>query len=135
MMNNMDREIREAREAGARALNSLRQAQSCLDSARNWGLLDLFGGGFLSTMLKHSKMDDAKRCIQQAQWDLQAFSRELQDVDLPEVELGGFMTFADYFFDGFLADFMVQQKINQAREQVDRAIRQVEAILRQLQTL
>ena len=135
MMNNMDREIREAREAGARALNSLRQAQSLLNSARNWGLLDMFGGGFLSTMLKHSKMDDAKRCIQQAQWDLQAFSRELQDVNLPEIDMGGFMTFADFFFDGFLADFLVQQKINQAREQVDRAIREVEAILRQLQTL
>ena len=46
MMNRKDmREIQEAREAGARALNSLRKAQECLDGARNWGILDMFGGG------------------------------------------------------------------------------------------
>ena len=89
-MTNVNREILEAREAGARALNSLRQAESHLDSARGWGLLDMFGGGFFSTMLKRGRMDDARRCIQQAQYDLQAFSRELADVHLPSVELDGF---------------------------------------------
>ena len=132
---NMNTEIREAMEAGARALNSLRMAQSHLDSARGWGLLDMFGGGLFSTMIKHGKMDDARQCVQQAQRDLQAFSRELQDVNLPSIELGGFATFADYFFDGFLADFMVQQKINQARQQIAEAIDRVEDILRQLREM
>lgn len=134
-MTNVNREILEAREAGARALNSLRQAESHLDSARGWGLLDMFGGGFFSTMLKRGRMDDARRCIQQAQYDLQAFSSELADVHLPSVELDGFLGFADYFFDGFLADFMVQQRINQAREQVSQAILRVEDLMRQLREM
>ena len=134
-MMNREQEIREAREAGARALNSLRQAEASLDSARNWGLLDIFGGGFFSTMIKHGKMDDARRYIQQAQYDLQAFSRELMDVDMPSVDLGGFATFADYFFDGFIADFMVQQKINDARDKIAQAISRVEEILRELREM
>ena len=134
-MMNRDHEIREAIDAGARALNSLRMAHDYLDSARNWGLLDMFGGSFISTMLKHSKMDEAKQCIERAQQDLQCFSDELRDVDLPGIEIGGFLGFADYFFDGFPADFMVQRKINRAREQVDRAVRQVEELLRQLRAM
>lgn len=127
-------EIREALEAGAMALNSLRKAQNHLDGARNWGLLDMFGGGMLTTFIKHTKLDEAKNCIRQAERDLKAFSRELRDVDLSAIDLSGFMGFADYFFDGFLADFMVQSRINEARERLAEAIQRVEALLRELRS-
>ena len=133
MMNgNMAQEVREARAAGIRALNSLRKAEQHLNSARNWGIFDILGGGMISTLLKHSKMDEARRCVEEAQDDLMAFRRELADVRLPDVRIDGFMSFADFFFDGFLADFLVQQRINEAREQIARACRQVEDVLRQL---
>ena len=57
----IEKEKREAIEAGQRALSSLRTAKENLNSAKNWGLVDMFGGGFFSTMLKHSKMDQAKQ--------------------------------------------------------------------------
>ena len=57
----IEKEKREAIEAGRRALNSLQAAKENLNSAKNWGLVDMFGGGFFTTMLKHSKMDQAKR--------------------------------------------------------------------------
>ena len=57
----IEKEKREAIEAGRRALNSLRTAKENLNSAKNWGLVDMFGGGFFTTLLKHSKMDQAKR--------------------------------------------------------------------------
>ncbi|MBQ8087978.1 MAG: hypothetical protein IJ074_07245 [Clostridia bacterium] len=135
-MNGMDRkEIMEAVEAGVRALNSLREAQSKLDSARNWGIFDMLGGGMISSAIKHSKLDDARRCMEKAQWELQSFGRELQDVALPSVEIDGFLTFADFFLDGFLADFMVQRHINETRSQIDNAIRQVETILYRLRQM
>ena len=37
---------REAINAGNRALNSLRTARENLNSAKNWGLADMFVGGF-----------------------------------------------------------------------------------------
>ena len=133
MMNEtMAREVREARAAGIRALNSLRKAQGYLDSARGWGILDMLGGGMISSLIKHSKLSDAQRCIDQAQYDLDAFRRELADVNLPYAEIDGFLTFADFFFDGFLADLMVQSRINDAREKLEDACRRVEDVLRQL---
>lgn len=131
----MRKEINEAIEAGQRALMSLRQAENKLSSARNWGLVDLFGGGFLTDMMKHSKINDASRYVEQAKWDLQKFQRELKDVNLPtevKIEIGGFLSFADFFFDGIVADYLVQSKIANARQQIADAIRIVENTLKNL---
>ena len=130
------KEKREAIAAGNRALQSLRAAQDNLNSAKNWGMWDMFGGGFLSTMMKHGKMDQAKQNMEQAKYDLRAFSRELQDVHMMfhlDIETGDFLSFADWFFDGFVVDWMVQDRIRQASRQVAEAIRRVEEILWQLQ--
>ena len=51
MIYDIEKEKREAIEAGLRALDSLHAAENNLNSAKNWGLVDMFGGGFLSTML------------------------------------------------------------------------------------
>ena len=53
------REINEAVVAGERALESLRTAKSKLDSARAWGIYDMLGGGFLSSMIKHGQIGKA----------------------------------------------------------------------------
>lgn len=136
MAYDLEKEKREAIEAGNRALQSLRRAQSDLNSAKNWGLWDMFGGGIVSTMLKHNKMDQAKRNMEQAKYDLRRFSKELDDVNMSfhlNIETGDFLSFADWFFDGFLVDWMVQDRINQASGQVDEAISRVEDVLRRLQ--
>lgn len=130
-----EREVREALAAGREALDYLNRARECLNSAGNWGLLDLFGGGLLSTFVKHSKMNDAEELIQQARSALQRFQRELMDVDNVaefHIETGDFLSFADYFFDGFIADWLVQSRISDAKRQVDNAIRKVNYIMDQL---
>ena len=131
----MRREMKEAMDAGERALSSLRSAQEKLNSASNWGLLDMFGGGFFSTIIKRSKMDDAQRLMEAAKSDLRCFQRELQDVNIPldlRMEVGSFLSFADFFFDGFLADYLVQSKISEAKAQVSDAIFKIEQILMEL---
>lgn len=131
----MRREMKEAIEAGERALSSLRMAQNQLNGARNWGIFDMFGGGLFSSMIKNSKMNDASRCMEDAKKNLQIFQRELKDVNVPmnlRMEVGSFLSFADFFFDGFVADYLVQSKIAEAREQVEDAINMVDNILRDL---
>ncbi len=128
-------EIQEAVRAGERALGSLRSAQSKLSSARSWGVWDIIGGGLITSMVKHSKINDASSFLERAKMDLKTFQRELKDV--PDfaglgIEIGGFLSFADFFLDGFLADCMVQSKINDAKRQVDSAVIQVERLLGQL---
>ena len=70
-------------------------------------------------------MNEAVRCMEKAKEQLKIFQRELSDlclsVDL-RMEVGGFLSFADFFFDGLVADYLVQSKIASAREQVEDAI-------------
>lgn len=134
-MQDFEKEKQEALQAGERALTSLRSAREELRSAGNWGLLDLFGGGMISGLVKHGKMDNAKRYMEQAKFDLQNFSRELQDVNMAHslnLNVGDFLTFADFFFDGVLTDWLVQNRINQTKKQVEDAIRHVESIMDRL---
>ena len=136
MMNEvMRREMQEAIIAGERALSSLRSAHEKLNSASNWGLFDMFGGGLFSTIMKRSKMSDAQNLMENAKSDLLRFQRELKDVNIPldlRMEVGSFLSFADFFFDGFVADYLVQNKISDAKAQVSEAIYKVERILNEL---
>lgn len=136
-MYDYEKERLEAVSAGQRALDSLNLAKNELNSAKNWGIVDLIGGGFLSTLCKRSKMDQAQSYMDDAKSDLKRFQKELSDITDESnlnVQTGDFFTFADYFFDGLAADWLVQDRINQAREQVDEAISRVEGILAQLHT-
>lgn len=130
-----NRERMEALNAGERARNSLQNALSALDSARNWGIYDLLGGGVVSTLIKHSKMDTASNYIETAKSDLMRFSKELGDLEeyaRIDLSTGDFWGIADWFFDGFLADWMMQDRINEARRQVQQAISRVDAVLARL---
>ena len=122
------KEIGEAIRAGERALGSLRDAERQLNSAGNWGLLDIFGGDTVSGLMKHLKINNASKCVESARRDLEVF----RDIENLNVDVGGFLTFADFFFDGFLADIFVQSKISDSKKQVQEAIRRVEDILRTL---
>ena len=136
-MKNENTEIREAIAAGEKALNSLYLAQEKLKSARSWGMFDLFGGGLLSDMIKHSKMNDASKYMEEAKRQLQIFQKELKDTKLSvdlRMEVSSFLSFADFFFDGLIADYMVQSKISSAREQVDDAIVMVTDVLNALKS-
>ncbi|MCF0262489.1 MAG: hypothetical protein HUK23_06225 [Sphaerochaetaceae bacterium] len=131
-MKDLEVERREAIEAGERALLSLREASDQLRSARNWGLFDIFRGGFVTSMIKHSKIDNARSSINRARYDLERFSRELQDVSMNlDIDIGGFLTFFD-LMDSFLVDIMVQSRINDASRRIDEAINKVQAALRAL---
>lgn len=125
-------EINEAIAAGEQALNSLYAAREKLDSAKSWSWVDLFGGGFLTDMIKHNRMEDASQCMENAKYHLKAFQKELSDIHLSldlRIEVGGFLSFADFFFDGLIADYMVQSKIEDARRQVADAIDMISDIL------
>ena len=122
------KELQEAIHAGQAALGSLRQVSSELGSAANWGTWDLLGGGMIATMAKHSKIDSAKQHAHHAQRQLRRFQEELADANQRlnvSLDIGGFSKFADYFFDGLIADWVVQSKIQSATSACSSAISQV----------
>ena len=133
-----EREVQVAIVAAENALEHLEAARERLGSARSWGVWDLVGGGLLSTMIKHSRMDDAQRELGEACRALRTFSAELVELDAMEgvdLETGDLLGLADYFLDGALADWMMQSRIRRAQEQVDEAIRKVQDMHRTLETM
>ena len=109
-----------------------------LKTARGLGVWDMLGGGFLSSLLKHSKMDDAQQAMQYAQQELQDFSRELADVQMyvdVQVNFDGLTRFVDMFCDSFFVDWMVQDQIVRAQENVAEARSRVWEAVQQLRFL
>ncbi len=128
----------EAHRAGVHADGSLARVVELLKSARNWGTWDILGGGLIATHVKHSRMDAAQAAAHAAQRDLAIFRRELKDVSA-DVEVGqanieGFARFADHFFDGLIADWVVQSRINQSLQSAQQARHTVRSLLTTLES-
>lgn len=130
------KELNEAIRAGRSVQDDLSRAEEELQSARNWGTYDMLGGGMISTHIKHSRLDEAMNRIYAAQTNLRRFEQELRDVggslDASQLEIGGLLRFSDFFFDGLLADWLVQGRINDALDQVQTKHREVSRIVSEL---
>ena len=125
------KEIMEAMAAGDDAIYYLEGAMEKLNSAGNWGIADILGGGMIISAVKRSRMREAQREMEKAKQAMMRFSREVADVDRSmntDLDLDGFMGFADFFFDSFFIDMMVQSKINDAKRQIQAALEQVEEV-------
>jgi len=133
----MDRkkELEEAISAGNELLYSLSHVKEKLESAGNWGLWDIAGGDMIATMVKHSKLNEAQNEITDVQRLLRRFHRELEDVEEHidiSINIGSFLTFADFFFDGIFSDLAVQSRIRDAEDRVNNAIYKVDNIIGKL---
>lgn len=137
-LENQEREILEALEAGKRALEVASQVSDSLNSAENWGIGDLIGGGFLFDFKKHEYMDEAQDEIEQLQVCLLRFRTELTDISISadmEVRADDFLRFADYFFDGLLVDWSVQNRIRNAQDEIQVICSQIQLALERIQTM
>lgn len=131
-------EIQEAIGAADEALRSLNRAKQYLESADHWGIWDMIGGGILSTFMKHSKMREAEQALEQAKSAMRRFASEMRDIHEAvgaDLRTDDFLGFADYFFDGWIADWMMLSRIGRARDQIAEAIRRVDTIRKQLVSL
>jgi hypothetical protein len=126
-------ELEEALVAAENVRESLSNVTASLEGAKGWGTLDLFGGGILSTALKHNHVDGAKNYMHDAQHLAKKLQKELEDVGLDfshSIDLSILAKFADYFFDGLITDWIIQNEINDSLEQVKAYNHLVFAIVR-----
>jgi hypothetical protein len=119
------KEYGEAIKAGQYLLGDLSNLNEALSKAGRMGLLDTLGGGTLTTVVKHERIDDARDIAASLQRSILAFDRELQDVGrrrsgvgVANVDIGTGLQFADFLLDGLIADMMVQSRLNDARMSV-----------------
>mgnify|MGYP000139924027 FL=1 len=136
-LENQQKEIQEAINAGNQAFYIARKILEDLNSAKNWSTFDLMGGGLIADMAKYDKLNKVQDQIQDLQNALRGFRTELADVTERisgnlYVEIGDFLHFADYFFDGLFTDWMVYDKINDSRNRTMQTSDQIQKILGQL---
>ncbi|AGZ41288.1 hypothetical protein [Actinoplanes friuliensis] len=125
-------ELTEAEGAARAAAQALGEANQLLESAHGWSTADTFlGGGGLSSMIKHSRLDDAAARAAEADRRLAVLRAELRDVDsaLPslaaQLELGGFTRFADVWLDNIFTDLSVRGQIKDGLGRLGDAAQQV----------
>lgn len=137
-LESIKKELREAECAGNAALATADEILSSLNSAESWGTWDLVGGGLITDLAKHSHLDDAQASVEQLQSQLRTFQTELADVTVHadlQVSIDGFLRFADYFFDGLFADWMVLDRIHQSQAQVQAVRDQICSVLNHLSAM
>jgi len=128
-------EVLEAKEIGLQAKEALAQTLRSLDKASDWSTADMFGGGFLTTAFKHSYVDDARSDIHDVQRLLRKLEEELKDVNQFtsfHIQIDGFLTFADYFFDGLIVDWMVHGEIRDSYDKASSLLKEVKSVLTRL---
>lgn len=136
-LNRQRKELQEAISAGMTVKRLLSQIQDDLDGARSYGTWDMLGGGVIATAAKHDWLDSAQSTIRAAQRALCDFRTELADVSnlqIPNIQIGSFATFMDYFFDGIFSDWFVQSGIKKAQDRVSEVHVNLAAVLRTLNT-
>lgn len=135
----LKKEIREAIYAGYGARSLAEQILSELNDADNWNTWDLLGGnGIITHVAKHSHLDEAQYLISELQSKLRKFKTELADVRISgdlQVNVDGFLRFADFFFDGLFADWAVGKQISRSYDSVESTKNQVERALKKLEDL
>ena len=129
-------EIREAISAGYSARSTADRILSELEDADGWNTWDILGGGGIIThMAKHSHLDEAQDLVQELQSQLRRFKTELADIQISanmQVNIDGFLRFADYFFDGLFADWAVGDKISQSLSSVSNTKSEINRMLDKL---
>ncbi|MEG1684167.1 MAG: hypothetical protein RR295_10060 [Oscillospiraceae bacterium] len=137
--NSQLREVAEAISAGNACMDQISRIESSLDSAEGWGAWDVFGGGLVADLAKHSHLDEAQSGAEYLQTLLSRFRTELADVKISasmgQVNVDGFLRFADYFFDGLIADWSVLSHIHDSQQSVTQVKGQLSSALSKLSSI
>ena len=114
------------------ALEHLHNAKEYLTNASNLDILDMIGGKFIVTGLKHNTMYQAQDELDAAVSaikELQRWTTDLTDTNGLDIDFSDFLQVSDLLFDNIFMDIFAQSKIKKAREAVDSAIARIELLL------
>ncbi|WP_147614727.1 hypothetical protein [Treponema pectinovorum] len=117
----MQLQIRDSLNTVNKLISLVEQAEKQFKSARNWSFLDILGGGTITDLVKHYKLRKAGNIMNEVNYYLQQLSVQLGNINIPadyRMQIGSFLTFADFFFDGIFVDAYMTSKIMKSLEQI-----------------
>ena len=133
------RRISASIAAGQDARSQCNEVSHYLDNAGGFGAWDLMGGSTFVDLAKYSQLDAAQRAADALLDLLSRFRTELNGLTaapvLQTITVGGFLRFADYFFDNPFTDYAVLSHIEHARSEIYRLSGQLESALDELRRL
>lgn len=112
--------VNEVKNTIRQILPLVDEAERKFKSARNWGFLDIFGGGLIVDLFKHGKLNSANNTMNEISYLLQILQKQLDGLTIPtdyRMKLG-FSSFGDFLFDGAIFDIYMQSKIMSSLDQV-----------------
>ena len=114
-------QINQALSLTDQLIGCLDDAEHQLSSARNWGFIDVLGGGLITDLIKHSKLHKAQTSMEHVNAIMQELQQVLGSISIPgdyRMQVGGFATFADFFFDSGIVDIYMTAKIMNSLKEV-----------------
>lgn len=128
------REIEEALRAGDKVAKTITEIIKELKNAQHWGKWDMYGNqGRRAGYMKHTAIDRAKNLANIANHELHKFSKELRDTgeyaEGFQINIEGFSSFIDVFFDNLITDWIMQQKIVNSTNMMHSNLDKVQRIL------
>lgn len=133
---NIEKRMEAALVIGKRTLESLRMAQNKLENIRNWEVRERSGKNLFASMMKNMKISDMQEDLVQAKNDVLQFQIVLKSISMPE-EIKKvtriFISFANFFLDGTIDEYLLKAEVNSVREQVEDAINDVEKVCEALE--
>ncbi|MGG0643938.1 hypothetical protein ABE021_08345 [Sporosarcina gallistercoris] len=134
----MSREVKEAYEAGEKAIRALDRAIDKLNNAEGLSMWDTFlGGGLLVSALKYSEVNSSDDLVHRAQRALRHYETELSDIqeaatESYQVNKNDIFTFTDLFFDNIFSDFTVHSRITEGKRKLNAVLQDVRQTQAQL---
>lgn len=126
-------EVEEALEEGYRCEFAINSALKSLESAKSWGTWDMFGGGGISSMMKHDAIRSSKKSLEGLGYSITKLNEELSDVNMSiltgEFESIGSKYMMDVLFDNIFTDMSVQSKITSSLNKVESLKRNLSEVI------
>ncbi|MCR5612680.1 hypothetical protein [Treponema sp.] len=111
-------------------LGELNSAENNLKSARTWGIFDMFGGGFITDLIKHSKIDNAKNAMDRVNFLMEKLRSQITQLRQGDytMNVNTWLTVADFLFDGMFVDIYMFSKIMQSLDEVRKLKYRIESL-------
>ena len=129
-------EVTDVLQLGNALRWQLHHIMEILQSARNWGRMDLIGGGSISSALKRERMEETRKALAELDVILGYFRKKFRETPVVSKisyeEWGNDLFVADFLLDGFVIDALVQVDIVDCQAEMERLYEQTEMICKSL---
>ena len=83
----------------------------------------------------HSKIEETLQVLEEAKKNVRRFQLQLKTIELPmsvKKDVGIFVSFATFFLDGTVENYLIKERVNDVTEQLNDAVEMIEAICRNI---